>query len=158
MSSLAKRLAVTLSVCAFALAAHTQSENPSGKQTAPPAHAVPTPSREASAAPVAFSGCVMASPTDKDTLLLNTDSVCANLAGKFATPNLAGHQIDLKGVLTPRAGKTPASIEVDSVDKIGKSCSQICSPLPPRARGLGGERPGREGGRPGATPGQTPPQ
>jgi hypothetical protein len=127
------------------------AEPPASGQ-APPTHAVPTPT---GTGPAAFSGCVMASPTEKDTLLLNADSVCATLSGKFATPNLAGHQIDLKGVLTPRDGTTPASIAIDSVDKVGKSCSEVCSPLPPRTRGLGGERPGREGGRPGAT--TTPP-
>ncbi len=155
---------LVLAFGAVTLALHAQSgdqnappptrstaEPPASGQT-PPTHAVPASTGESSA--LRYSGCVMASPIDKDTLILNSDSVCADLTGKFATPDLAGHQIDLKGVLTPRAGTTPASIAIDSVDKIGKSCSEVCSPLPPRTRGLG-ERPGREGGRPGAT--TTPP-
>jgi hypothetical protein len=155
-------LALALGIVTLALHAQSADQNtppptrstaePPASGQAPPTHAVPTPGGPGSAA---YSGCVMASPTDKDTLILNSDLVCADLSGKFATPNLAGHQIDLSGVLTPRAGTTPASIAIDSVDKIGKSCSEVCSPLPPRSRGLGGERPGREGGRPGAT--TTPP-
>lgn len=155
-------LALALGIVTLALHAQSADQNtppptrstaePPASGQAPPTHAVPASNGPSSAA---YSGCVMASPSDKDTLLLSTDSVCATLSGKFATPNLAGHQIDLTGEFTPRAGSTPASIAIDSVDKIGKSCSEVCSPLPPRSRGLGGERPGREGGRPGAT--TTPP-
>jgi hypothetical protein len=98
-----------------------------------------------------FSGCVQRSAADKDTLILSTDSVCATLAGKVSATQLAGHQVDLKGVLTPRTPAIPASIQVGSVVSVGKECSDVCSLRPPGTRGLGkgGEMPGKEGGTPG---------
>jgi hypothetical protein len=146
MSSRVTTVALAFSI---ALPVHAQSAT----QPAPPASAQ---SAAAPSAPATYSGCVMESPTEKGTFILNADSVCARLTGKLATSDLTGHQIDLKGVLTPRAGTTPASIAIDSVGHVGKACSDVCSPLPPRTRGLGGERPGREGGRPGLTPDSQP--
>jgi hypothetical protein len=98
-----------------------------------------------------FSGCVQRSATDKDTLILSTDSVCATLGGKVSGTQIAGHQVDLKGVLTPRTPAAPASIQVGSVVSVGKECSDVCSLRPPGSRGLqkGGEMPGKEGGTPG---------
>jgi hypothetical protein len=100
-----------------------------------------------------FSGCVQPVPTDKDTLVLSGDTVCAKLTGKFAASELSGHQVELNGVLTPRTTGTPASIEVGSVASVGKSCSDVCALKPPGTRGLGkgGQTPGKEGGTPGLT-------
>ena len=122
-----------------------QAEPPNSAQ-APPTHATAVTASEAT-----YSGCVMESAAEKGTYVLSADAVCAKLTGKLATGELAGHEIDLKGVLTPRVARTAASIAVNSVDHVGKSCSDVCSLRPPGTRGLGGERPGREGGRPGAT-------
>jgi len=117
-------------------------------QSASPAPAAP-PAQE-------FQGCVQPSPTDKTILILNTESACAKLTGKFSATQLDGHLVDLKGVLTPRTPALPASIRVDAVLKVGKPCSDVCSLRPPGTRGLGkgGEIPGKEGGTPGevATP------
>jgi hypothetical protein len=119
-------------------------------QSAPPP-ASPPPQR--------FKGCVQPSPTDKDTLILTADSTCAKLTGKFSVGKLSGHQIDLKGVLAPRTSTDPATIHVDSVVSVGKTCSDVCSLQPPRSRGLtrGGETPGKEGGTPGLAPTPAPP-
>jgi hypothetical protein len=120
----------------------------------------PPAAEAAPAAPPAqeFQGCVQQSPTDKTTLIINTESACATLTGKFTATQLDGHLVDLKGVLTPRTSALPASIRVDAVVSVGKACSDVCS-LKPRTRGLGkgGEIPGKEGGTPGAAPVQPPP-
>jgi len=131
-------------------------------QSPPPDATAPAP------APVQeFQGCVQQSPADKTILILSTDTACAKLTGKLPSTDLAGHQIDLKGVLTPRTRTLPASINVDSVISVGKACSDVCSLRPPGTRGLGkgGETPGKEGGTPGeapgkegVTPGAVPPQ
>jgi hypothetical protein len=116
-----------------------------GAQTTPAAAAAPAPAK--------FSGCVQPLATDKDTLVMSGDTVCAKLTGKFAAADLMGHQVELNGVLTPRTHDTPASIEVGSVASVGKSCTDICSLKPPGTRGLGrgGQTPGKEGGTPGLT-------
>jgi len=113
----------------------------------------------ATPAPANFAGCVQRSTTDKNILILSGETVCAKLTGTFSSEKILGHEIDLKGVLilTERTASTPASIQVDSVNSIGKSCSNTCSLRPPGTRGLGGEKPGKEGGTPGAAP-KTPPQ
>ena len=113
--------------------------------------AAPPPAQE-------FQGCVQQSPTDKAVLVLSTESACATLSGKFTAAQLDGHQVDLKGVLTPRTSDLPASIRVDTVVSVGKACSDVCSLRPPKSRGLGkgGEIPGKEGGTPGAAPTQPP--
>lgn len=107
------------------------------------------------AAPVAshFSGCIQHSTSDKDTVILSGETVCAKLTGTFSSEKLLGHEVDLKGVLTERTAATPASIRVSSVTSVGKSCSNTCSLQPPGTRGLRGpEKPGKEGGTPGMAP------
>ena len=115
-----------------------------------------TVAQPAQPAPTSYSGCVQRSTADKDTLILNGETVCAKLTGTFSADKLAGHEVDLKGVLTERTAATPASIRITSVTSIGKSCSNTCSLQPPGTRGLnkGGEKPGKEGGTPGAAPTQ----
>jgi hypothetical protein len=106
-------------------------------------------------APSSFSGCVKSATSDKDTIILSGESVCAKLTGNFSAEKLIGHQVDLKGVLTERTPTAPANIHVGSISSIGKSCSNTCSLQPPGTRGL--EKPGKEGGTPGMAP-KTPPQ
>ena len=105
-------------------------------------------------APETFSGCVQKAPGSSTDLVISTPSACARLAGNVSVDELAGHQVDLKGVLTPRSGSVAASIQVDSVVSVGKSCSDVCSLRPPGSRGLhppkDGAVPGSEGGTPGA--------
>ena len=92
-------------------------------------------------------------------LILNTETACAKLTGKFSATQLDGHEVDLKGVLTPRTSALPASLRVDAVVSVGKPCSEVCSLTPPKSRGLGkgGEIPGRQGGTPGEAPTQPTP-
>lgn len=105
-----------------------------------------------------YTGCVQRSTTDKNTLVLSGESVCAKLTGSFSSEKLAEHEVDLKGVLTERTAANPAAIRVDSVDSVGKSCSNTCSLQPPGTRGLrGGEKPGKEGSTPAMAP-KTQPQ
>jgi hypothetical protein len=107
-----------------------------------------------------FQGCVQPSPTDKTVLIVSTENACAKLTGKFKAADISGHQVELKGVLTPYASPTaPASIKVESVVTVGKPCEDVCSLQPPHTRGLGhgGETPGKEGGTPGAVPTAPPP-
>lgn len=105
-----------------------------------------------------FAGCVQRSTTDKSTVILSGESICAKLTGSFSSDKLIGHEVDLKGVLTERTAASPATINVGSINSVGKSCSNTCSLQPPGTRGLrGGEKPGKEGGTPGAAP-TTPPQ
>ncbi|HEY4380757.1 MAG TPA: hypothetical protein VGN01_10460 [Acidobacteriaceae bacterium] len=101
-----------------------------------------------------YSGCVMRLEADKDTLVINDATVCAKLTGKFVAADIAGHEVDITGVLKAGSRTIPASLNVSSVGSVGKSCSSICSLLPPRTRGLGkgGEVPGKEGGTPGVAP------
>jgi hypothetical protein len=105
-------------------------------------------------APETFSGCVQKAPGSSTDLVMSTPSACARLAGNVHVDELVGHQVDLKGVLTPRSGSAAASIQVDSVVSVGKSCSDVCSLRPPGSRGLhppkDGAVPGSEGGTPGA--------
>jgi hypothetical protein len=132
---------LSLSLCAIALPCLSQ-----------------TNSHPATAAPANFAGCVQHSTTDKNTLILSGESVCAKLTGTFSSEKLLGHEVDLKGVLTERTASNPASIQVGAVNSVGKSCSNTCSLQPPGTRGLrGGEKPGKEGGTPGMAP-KTPPQ
>jgi len=122
-----------------------------------------TPAAQPPASPPAeakYTGCVERLATDKDVLVLSGDTVCAKLTGKFTAADLAGHEVELKGVLTARTPGAPASISVGSVVLVGKSCSDTCSLRPPGTRGLGkgGETPGKEGGTPGLAPTPSPPQ
>jgi hypothetical protein len=97
---------------------------------------------------------VQPSSADKSVLVLSAAAVCAKLTGKFSAGEIAGHEIDVTGVLTPRSSAGPASIRVDAVVSVGKACTEVCSLRPPGSRGLskGGEIPGREGGTPGEAP------
>src|ERR1035441_3244452 len=106
------------------------------------------------ATPTTFSGCVQKAPGSTTDLVISTQTTCARLTCKTSADDLAGPKVDLKGILTPRSGSTPASIAVDSVISVGKSCSEVCSLRPPASRGLhppkDGAIPGSEGGTPGA--------
>ena len=113
----------------------------------PPANAPATPP-----APATFSGCVQKVPGSDTTLVISTPTTCATLTGKVSADVLAGHQVDLTGVLTPRTATVAASIEVHVVNGVGKSCSDVCALHPPHGRGL---HPGGEGGTPGVA---APPQ
>jgi hypothetical protein len=112
-----------------------------------PANAPATPP-----APATFSGCVQKAPGSSTTLVISTATTCATLTGKVSMDVLAGHQVDLTGVLTPRTATDAASIEVHVVNGVGKSCSDVCALHPPHSRGL---HPGGEGGTPGVA---APPQ
>ena len=104
-----------------------------------------------------FAGCVQRSTTDKNTVILSGETVCAKLTGTFTSEKILGHEIDLKGILTERTATNPASIQVGAINSIGKSCSNTCSLQPPGTRGLrGGEKPGKEGGTPGMAPKTSP--
>jgi len=115
-------------------------------------YAQPPASAPAAPAPATFSGCVQKAPGSSTTLVISTPNTCATLKGQVSVDVLAGHQVDLTGVLTPRTGTVAASIDVHVVNGVGKSCSDVCSLQPPRQRGL---HPGGEGGTPGAV---APPQ
>ena len=126
-----------------------------------------TPSPEPAApakppAPETYSGCVQKAPGSTTDLIISAPTACARLTGKLPDPNLpsqdlAGHEVELKGVLTPRTPSTAASIEVGSVVSVGKSCTDVCS-LQPHTRGLHppSATPGGEGGTPGLAPTQPP--
>jgi hypothetical protein len=144
--------AALLVACGLAFPAPNSAAQSAAPSAQPPAAAAPTPTAKPPAPAREFQGCVQPSPIDKTVLVLSTDTVCARLVGSLATPQLTGHQIDLKGVLTPRTRDESASIRVDSVVSVGKPCSDVCSLRPPGTRGLGGgETPGKEGGTPGLT-------
>lgn len=131
-------LALTLAACATLATAQ-----------APAAPASSTPSK-----PASFSGCVQKAPDSTD-VIISTPTTCARLTGDAASADkLAGHQVDLTGIFTPRAASTPASIKVNSVSKVGAACSEVCSLKPPSSRGLQRPNnqaiPGSVGGTPGA--------
>jgi hypothetical protein len=116
-------------------------------------------SRPAQTPPAAthYAGCVQRSATDKDTILLSSETLCARLTGTSSAEKMVGHEVDLSGVLTDRTASTPAAIRVESIGSIGKSCTDVCSLQPPGRRGLKkGELPGKEGGTPGAAPAKPP--
>jgi hypothetical protein len=114
-------------------------------------------------APATYSGCVQKAPDSTD-LVLSTPKVCALLTGKppakLSVDVLAGHQVELTGILTPRTSSAAASIEVHSLGSVGNACSETCALHPPLSRGLhkptDSAVPGTEGGTPGLT--TTPPQ
>ena len=117
--------------------------------------------------PVTYAGCVQKAPDSDTILVISTAKVCATLnKGQasdkdFSEEKLAGHEVELKGVLTPRTASVAASIEVNSVVSVGKSCTDVCALRPPATRGLhrpdpaAGDAPGADGGTPGLAP---PPQ
>jgi hypothetical protein len=124
------------------------------------AQAPANPPAAAKPAPAAYSGCVQKAPDSTTGLVISTPKVCALLTGKVSADALAGHQVELTGILTPRTSSAPASIEVNSVGSVGKACTDVCALKPPMSRGLhrpnDGAVPGTEGGTPGMT--TTPPQ
>jgi hypothetical protein len=107
----------------------------------------------AQASPATYNGCVQKASDSSDTLILTARNMCAVLKGKLSAEQVAGHQIELKGLLSPATKSGPASIQVDSVSSVGQSCSETCV-LRPRSRGIhpptADEVPGSEGGTPGA--------
>jgi hypothetical protein len=111
-------------------------------------------------APATYSGCVQKAPDSATDLVISTPAVCALLTGKVSADTLAGHQVELTGILTPRTPSVAASIQVNSVGSVGKACTEVCALKPPMSRGLhrptDGAIPGSEGGTPGVT--TTPPQ
>ena len=127
--------------CAVGLAAvGSQGQGPDSTPPKPPA-------------PATFQGCVQKAPGSTTTLVISSATVCATLKGSLADDKLVGHEIELKGVLTPRTPDVAASIQVDSVASVGKSCSNACSLRPPASRGLHAPSaiPGSQGGTPGLT-------
>jgi hypothetical protein len=134
---------IVFCICSTAMACLGQTAS----QTAPPVVATAPPTNSH------YTGCVQRSTTDKDTIVLSNETLCAKLNGTFSAEKLVGHEVDLKGVLTDRTASVPAVIQVGSVGSIGKSCSDVCSLFPPRGRPLKkGDYPGKEGGTPGAAP------
>ncbi len=112
-----------------------------------------TPPPAKPAAPTTFTGCVQKAPGYPATLVISGPTVCARLTGKVSAEKLAGHEIELQGVLIPRTTSVAASIQVESVTKVGEACSGVCSLQPPGSRGLhpgdkNHEVPGSEGGTP----------
>ena len=101
------------------------------------------------ASPAKFTGCVQTGTGD--SVILTTPNVCAVLKGKISAQEVAGHQIELQGILSPATKSAPATIQVDSVSSVGQSCTETCVARP-RGRGLHrptSEVPGSEGGTPG---------
>jgi hypothetical protein len=107
-------------------------------------------------APATYKGCVQKAPGSDGTLIISTANACAKLTGKVSADSLAGHEVELQGILTPRTPSAAASIQVDSVTSVGSACTNVCSLHPPGTRGLhrpqDGAVPGTEGGTPGAAP------
>lgn len=121
----------------------------------PPAPPAATPAPAKAAAPASYSGCVQKAPGSTTDLVISTPTVCARLTGDAASADkLAGHQVDLTGLFTPRTSSTAASIQINSVNKVGAACTEVCSLRPPGTRGLHSPSnqatPGSEGGTPGA--------
>ena len=133
-------LATAIAACLAGLHASAQAAG-----SAPPAPATPA----------TFKGCVQKAPGSDGTIVISTANTCARLTGKLAADPLAGHEVELQGILTPRVSGAAASIEVNSVVKVGDACSQVCTLRPPGTRGLRRPDkavPGSEGGTPGVAP------
>ncbi|HEX6495678.1 MAG TPA: hypothetical protein VF018_09355 [Acidobacteriaceae bacterium] len=101
--------------------------------------------------PAKYTGCVQG---DSASIVLRAPNLCAVLKGKVSASEVAGHQIELTGVLSPATKTNPATIQVESVSSVGQSCTETCAARP-RGRGLhptntSSEVPGSEGGTPGA--------
>lgn len=134
-------LFLTLAACATLAAAQPPAPPASSTPPKPPA-------------PASYSGCVQKDPDSSD-LVISTPKVCARLTGDAASADkLAGHQVDLTGLFTARTSSSAASIQINSVKKVGAACSEVCSLKPPSARGLQRPNnqaiPGSVGGTPGA--------
>jgi hypothetical protein len=157
MGTIAKRFA-TLSgavpACALAIAACFAGGQASAQTPVNPPAAPKPP------VPATYSGCVQKAPDSTTALVISTPNACAVLTGKLSADKLVGHQVELTGILTPRTSSAPASIQVNSVGAVGKTCTDVCALHPPMSRGLhrpnDGMVPGTEGGTPGLAP--TPPQ
>jgi hypothetical protein len=138
--------ACTLGIAIAACFAGTQATAQAASN--PPAAAKPP-------APATYSGCVQKAPDSTTDLVISTPKVCALLTGKVSADAVAGHQVELTGILTPRTSSAAASIQVNSVGSVGKACTDVCALKPPMSRGLhrptNGEIPGSEGGTPGLT-------
>jgi hypothetical protein len=147
MSKITTTRKIAFCICLIAMPCTSQSP-----QTTPPTASSATPP-----AASRYAGCVLRSGTDKDTVVLSGEAFCAKLTGTFSAEKLVGHEVDLKGVLTDGTASIPATIRVGSVTSVGKSCSDVCSLLPPGRRGLKkGDYPGKEGGTPGMAPTKPP--
>jgi len=141
----------TVRICAFSIAiagcfagaqASAQSAGSEPAAAKPPA-------------PATYSGCVQKAPNSTTDLVISTPPACARLTGNVSADTLAGHQVELTGILTPRTPSAAASLRVNSVSSVGKACTDVCSLHPPGTRGLhgpvGNAVPGSEGGTPGLT-------
>ncbi len=159
MGSIVNRIAAisgTVRACAFLIAiAGCFAGVQASAQAAGSESAVPKPP-----APATYSGCVQKAPDSTKDLVISTPTACARLTGNVSADTLAGHQVELTGILTPRTPSTAASLQVDSVSSVGKACTDVCALRPPSSRGLhgpvGNAIPGSEGGTPGLT--TAPPQ
>lgn len=142
--AIAPARAMQIAIAACLCAAASQGFAQAAESSPPPAPAVST-----------YTGCVQKAPDS--TLVISAANACARLTGKLSadSDSLAGHQIELKGILTPRTPDAAASIQVNSVVNVGKSCTDVCALRPPGTRGLhrpDGAVPGSEGGTPGVAP------
>jgi hypothetical protein len=159
MGSLVNRIAAisgTVRACAFGIAiAGCFAGAQASAQAAGSGPAAAKPP-----APATYSGCVQKAPDSTTDLVISTPTACARLTGNVTADTLAGHQVELTGILTPRTPSAAASIQVGSVSSVGKSCTEVCSLRPPGTRGLqrpaNSAIPGGEAGTPGMT--TTPPQ
>ncbi len=150
ISAIARRFTMGAVIAGCACMAGTQAFA-QGSDSVPPTPKPP--------APATFSGCVQKAPDSSTTLVISTPTACAKLSGQFSVDNLAGHQVELKGILTPRSTSAAATIQVDSVVNVGQTCTDVCSLRPPGTRGLhppqGDAVPGSKAGTPGVA---APPQ
>ncbi len=159
MGSLVNRIAAisgTVRACAFGIAiagCFAGAQASAQAAGSGPASAKPP-------APATYSGCVQKAPNSTTGLVISTPTACARLTGNVSADTLAGHQVELNGILTRRTPSAAASLQVGSVSNVGKSCTEVCSLRPPGTRGLqrpsDSAIPGSEGGTPGLT--TTPPQ
>ena len=158
MDRIADRIAKATRSCALGLAIAGSVSLAGAQASAQGAGSTPPPPPKP-ATPTNFSGCVQKAPGSATTLVISTPTACARLTGNASADKLAGHQVELTGILTPRTSSAAASIQVDSVVNVGQSCTEVCPLRPPGTRGLhppqGDAIPGSEGGTPGAAP--TPP-
>ena len=136
-----RAVGVVVAACLCAAGTHASAQAPAATPSAQPA------------APATYAGCVQKASASDPTLVISTPNACAKLTGKVSADDLAGKQVELKGILTPRTPSAAASIQVDSVVSVGKSCTDVCSLRPPGTRGLHPPQndavPGSEGGTPG---------
>jgi hypothetical protein len=116
----------------------------------------PAPATAASslAAEKKYSGCVQGQPGENSMLVLSGDGLCARLTGKFPAESITGHEIELRGTLTPRTPQVTAFIAVTSILTVGKTCANSCSlyPLPAYVPGKGDANSGKQPDSPPAAP------